>query len=227
MVGKLLMVLSVLAVDLSPCFGQYGGGEMMGGAIGEMMAGGGMAGLGAMMGGGGMAGLGGMMGGGGSMGGMGTGIGAMVRQRAMANAVNMVTEAVHFIVGPQASPDQPLLDYVKTQTSPPRNMMQMMGYLPHMQRIARKLYGPWLAASASSTKATANQGTGNATNAAPAGKSLVQLQADLDTIVMQRAIEYMNRPQTQQAAAGAGAGAMGAISAMIPMMVQGITAQYM
>lgn len=195
-------------------------------------------GLGAMMGGGGM----------GFGGGIGTGIGSMIRQQAMAGAMDRINEAVHFIVGSQASPDNELLQFALGQRGPPTTMMQMMAYLPHMQRIARATYGAWLADMAKQTAATpaaAEGGTASPTSGTSitastvanstlptGGKTLAELQTDLDAVIMERSVMYMDRNISQGGGGNGGVGGMGGanmaqLGTMIPAMIQGIQAMYM
>jgi hypothetical protein len=208
-------------------FGQFGvGGEMGAGmaGLGEMMAGG-MGNF--MMGGGGgggmMGGMNSMMGGGGTSTGVGGGIAAnMIRQH--------VSNAVQFIVGPEAKPDQAIMAYATSQGRVPRTMFEMLPYLPYLQEIARTTYGQWLEAEATANSATSStSGTKSnstvATDQAAKDKHLTALKRSLEATIMRRSIEYMNRPQTQQAAAGAGM--MAVMGQMIPNMIRGIAAQYM
>ncbi|XP_060556513.1 uncharacterized protein LOC132717127 [Ruditapes philippinarum] len=81
----------------------------------------------ALMGGGGMGGMTGGM-----SAGLGMGIGGM---SSMEYAT--LDNAVKAIVGPHASPDMALINYATQQGGSPRGFMQMMGYIPFLQNIAR------------------------------------------------------------------------------------------
>ena len=204
--------------------------------MGEMMAGmGGMGGFASMMGGGGgggegnmgmMGGLASMMGGGGI--GAGSGMSASIAQNMVRRHV---TDAVQYIVGPDAKPDQAIIAFATRQGRVPSTMFQMLPYLPYFQKIALATYGGWLEAEAAAGNTTYS---GNGTNTGSAAgttdqatkdKNFAALKKGLEATVMRRAIEYMNRPQTQQAAAGGNM--MAVIGQMIPNMIRGIQAQYM
>lgn len=193
---------------------------MMGEGMGEMMAGG----MGGMMGG--LGGMMGGMGGGGMGGGMGAGIGSMIRQGVMANAMNTINEATHFIVGPQANPDQVLINFAMAQRRPPSTMTEMFRYLPHFQRIAKSAYGPWLLSIASDSPANAGKNT-TSTTGTTGGKTLAQLEKELDAVIMERAIQYMDQQQTGQRPAAAAPMGMASMGMMIPAMIQGIQGAYM
>jgi hypothetical protein len=213
--------------------------------MGQMMAGmGGMGNFASMFGGGGGGGGGGegggnngmmsafasMMGGNGAGAENGAGAGNGNGNGLPPIAANMirqqVTEAVHYIVGPEAKPDQAIIAYATTQGRVPSTMFEMLPYMPYLQKIALTSYGPWLEAEAAAPPSTngTNPATGP-TDPAVKAKNLVSLKKALEATVMRRAVAYMNRPQTQQAAAGAGM--MAAMGRMIPNMIRGIAAQYM
>lgn len=146
----------------------------------------------AMLGFGGTGGFAGMSGG---------GLGSMMSGMAFSPGRSMVSEslsrAVNFIVGPHAQPTQELVDFAMNRFGPPRDMQQFLQYIPIFQRIARSSYGPTLARMASPvTSATI---TGNAHNSTVSGRSLAQLYTDLDNMIFERSMQWLQQPEAPQA----------------------------
>lgn len=75
----------------------------------------------------------GMMGGGMSAG-LGIGVGGMSPAE-----FAVLDNAVKNIVGPHASPDMALINYATQQGGTPRGFMQVLGYVPFFQNIARSV----------------------------------------------------------------------------------------
>ncbi|XP_045198888.2 uncharacterized protein LOC123553207 [Mercenaria mercenaria] len=129
----------------------------------------------------GMLALAGGLGGGGmGTGSMGMGGGAFSAGLGMSMAgmspaeYAVLDNAVKSVVGPHASPDMALITYAERQGGVPRNVFQMMGYIPFLQNLARTV----------GLQPTAGSGqTGTGTNQA----------LNTDAIVMQRAVQWMQR----------------------------------
>jgi hypothetical protein len=51
----------------------------------------------------------------------------------------VLNNAVQNVVGPHASPDMALIAYAANQGGPPRTVLQIFGYIPFLQNIARKV----------------------------------------------------------------------------------------